>query len=151
MTQRELSARADVAQSVVSAYENGRREPSVPTLTKLINATGHRVGFTLMAPSAGAQPSRRPEVLGKRRAIMEAATRRGLTNPRLFGSVARGEDRPDSDVDILVDLSQDSSLLDVIGLECDLEELLACEVDVVPTSGLKTAMKQRVLAEAVPL
>ena len=71
-----------------------------------------------------------------RRAILELATRHGARNVRVFGSIARGEDRPDSDVDLLVDVEPGRSLLDVIALEQDLEALLGRPVDVQTDGGL---------------
>ncbi|HVF74849.1 MAG TPA: nucleotidyltransferase domain-containing protein [Acidimicrobiales bacterium] len=69
---------------------------------------------------------------------------------RLFGSVARGDDRPGSDVDLLVDFDAESSLFDVIRLTRELEELLGLPVDVVSTGGLKDR-DVRILAEAIEL
>jgi uncharacterized protein len=74
-----------------------------------------------------------------------------MSNVRVFGSVARGEDTEDSDIDLLVDLADDVSLVELIGLERELSELLGRPVDVVPARGLTPAVARRVLAEAVPL
>ena len=75
-----------------------------------------------------------------RRAILELATRHGARNVRVFGSMARGEARPDSDVDFLVDVEPGRTLLDVIGLEQDLEALLGRPVEVL-TDGLRVAVE----------
>lgn len=69
----------------------------------------------------------------------------------MFGSVARGEARADSDVDFLVDLEPGRSLLDRVALIQDLEDLLGCRVDVATEKGLKDRVRERVLREAVPL
>jgi len=87
----------------------------------------------------------------KRRAILEIAARHGAYNVRLFGSVARGEADEASDVDILVELEPNRSLLDLGGFLADLQDLLGCKVDVVTEKGLKTRIRDRVLQEAVPL
>jgi uncharacterized protein len=87
----------------------------------------------------------------KRQEIMEIAARHGAYNVRLFGSVARGEADEASDVDVLVELEPDRSLLDLGGFLADLENLLACKVDVVTERGLKKRIRERVLREAVPL
>jgi uncharacterized protein len=79
------------------------------------------------------------------------ATQHGARNVRVFGSVARGEDRPDSDVDLLVDVEPGRSLLDVIALEQDLEVLLGRPVDVQTDAGLSPYLQQRILAEAAAL
>ncbi len=69
--------------------------------------------------------------------------------PRLFGSIARGDDEPGSDVDLLVEFTDDASLLDEIGLRLALVDLLQVEVDVVAEDSLKGPMRDRVLHEAV--
>jgi uncharacterized protein len=86
-----------------------------------------------------------------REAILEAARRRGATNVRVFGSVARGDDGVASDVDLLVDLGRGVGLVGLIGLEREVAEVLGCRVDVVPADNLKAGLAQRVLAEAVEL
>ena len=87
---------------------------------------------------------RRPEIL-------KIAARHGAYNVRIFGSVVRGEADEASDVDILVELEPDRSLLDLGGFLADLEDLLKCKVDVVTERGLKNRIRDRVLQEAVPL
>ena len=92
------------------------------------------------------------ELLGeKRREILATATRHGASNLRIFGSVARGDAGPDSDVDFLVDFDSESSLLDHVDLLQDLEDLLGRHVDIVSARALHWYIKDRVLAEAVPL
>lgn len=83
--------------------------------------------------------------------IAAVAARRGASNIRVFGSVARGDADSTSDVDLLVDLDPDRSLFDLGGLLMDLTDLLGTEVDVVTEASLKPRVRQRVLAEAVPL
>jgi uncharacterized protein len=70
---------------------------------------------------------------------------------RVFGSVARGDARPDSEVDLLVELEAGRSLLDLGGLLMDLQTLLDREVDVVTDKGLRDRIRARVLQEAKPL
>lgn len=83
--------------------------------------------------------------------ILAAATRHGATNVRVFGSVARGDADAASDVDFLVDFEPGRSLLDLASLLVELEDLLGRPVDVVTEPGLKARIRQRVLAEAVPV
>lgn len=83
-----------------------------------------------------------------REEILEVARRHGASNLRVFGSVARGDDDADSDVDFLVDLEKGRSLLDLGGLQFDLERLLECRVDVVTENGLRPRIRERVLSEA---
>jgi uncharacterized protein len=87
----------------------------------------------------------------KRREILRIASRYGARDVRVFGSVARGEDDPESDVDFLVELEPGRSLLDLGGMQMELESLLGCRVDVVTVGGLKARMRERVLREAMPV
>jgi predicted nucleotidyltransferase len=87
----------------------------------------------------------------KRDEILQIAARYGASNVRVFGSVARGEAGPDSDVDFLVELEPNRSLLDHVALMQDLEDLLGRKVDVVAERGLREIIRERVLREAVPL
>ncbi len=87
----------------------------------------------------------------KREEILQTAARHGAVSVRVFGSVARGEEGPDSDVDFLVELEPGRSLLDHVALLQDLEDLLGCKVDVVEPEGLHWYIRDRVLQEAVPL
>lgn len=84
----------------------------------------------------------------KKKEIREIAAKRGARNVRVFGSIARGEARPDSDVDFLVDLEPGRTLLDLGGLLMELRELLGLDVDVVTEHGLKPRIRDRVLKEA---
>lgn len=87
-------------------------------------------------------------IIQKRQEILAFAQRRGAKNIRIFGSVARREARPDSDIDLLIDLDPDRSLLDVGGLAMDLTQLLDHPVDVVTEAGLRERIRARVLNEA---
>ncbi len=86
-----------------------------------------------------------------REEIIKLAASYGATNVRIFGSVARGEETPESDIDFLVDLHPGRSLLDLGGLLYDLRILLNTDVDVVTENGLRPRIKERVLREAVGL
>ena len=87
----------------------------------------------------------------KRDQILEIAARHGAHNVRVFGSVARGEASPDSDVDLLVDVGPTHSRWFPAGLVLELETLLDREVDVVTEDALHWYIRDRVLEEAVPL
>lgn len=87
-------------------------------------------------------------VIRKRLEILSLAQRRGARNVRIFGSVARKDARPDSDIDLLVDLDPDRSLLDIGGLAMDLTRLLDHPVDIVSEAGLRERIRARVLSEA---
>ncbi len=73
------------------------------------------------------------------------------TNLRVFGSVVRGTDRDDSDLDLLVDALPGATLFDLGGLQAELEELLGVSVDLVTPGDLSPKFRQRVLAEAQPV
>jgi predicted nucleotidyltransferase len=86
-----------------------------------------------------------------RRRILELAARHGVRNVRVFGSTARGEAGPQSDIDLLVDVEPGRTLLDLIGFEQDLEEVLGCSVDVLTDAGLSPYLQERILTEAAAL
>ncbi len=91
------------------------------------------------------------EIQSLREEILRIASRHGASNLRIFGSVARGDAEPESDVDFLVNLEPGRSLLDHAALLLDLEKLLGCKVDVITERGLKERIRDRVLREALPL
>jgi predicted nucleotidyltransferase len=82
--------------------------------------------------------------------VRAAAARRGASNVRAFGSLARGEDGSESDIDFLVDFEASRSLVDVAGLILDLQEILGVPVDVVEASTLRPG-DEDVLADGVEL
>ena len=86
-----------------------------------------------------------------REEILHLASKYGADNVRIFGSRARGEAGPDSDVDFLVEMEPGRSLLDLGRLLMDLQDLLGCRVDVVEPEGLHWYIRDTVLKEAVPL
>jgi predicted nucleotidyltransferase len=91
------------------------------------------------------------ELLRERRAdLLAAASRRGASNLRVFGSVARGDYDNQSDIDFLVDFEPSRSLIDVAGLILDLQEILGVPVDVVEASTLRPG-DEDILADAVEL
>jgi hypothetical protein len=87
----------------------------------------------------------------RREEILALASRYGARNVRVFGSVARGEDRPDSDVDLLVEFESGRGLLAHAALVRELGQLLGCRVEVASQDGLKARLRPRVLEEAIPL
>ncbi|GER81257.1 MAG: nucleotidyltransferase family protein [Anaerolineales bacterium] len=86
-----------------------------------------------------------------RKEILSIAARNGAANVRIFGSVARGDNRPDSDIDFLVNLEAGRSLLDLARFLRELQSLLGQKVDVVTEAGLRARIRSDVLREARPL
>ena len=80
-----------------------------------------------------------------------ATHRYRTTNPRVFGSVLRGEDRDGSDLDLLVDALPGVTLFDLGGLQMELEELLGVPVDLLTPGDIPSKMRARVLEEAQPI
>ena len=154
LSQAELAARAGVTQSVISAYESGHRQPALTTLAALIDAAGYELIVNVR---------RRPRRLGRlsgpvgrrvrrrRRELVEAAAARGVTNLRVFGSVARGQDRADSDVDLLADLPPGLSLFGLGQVEANLEAILGSRVDLIPAADLKPGVRAHVERDLVAL
>ncbi len=121
LSQRELARLSGVAQPNIAAYESGRRTPSPRMLERL---------------AAAAKP--RPSVLLTRHAqdVTAIAKKHHAVDLRVFGSIARGDDRPGSDVDLLVTFAPKASLYDHVALTEELEALLGVHVDVVSAAGL---------------
>ncbi len=87
----------------------------------------------------------------KRNDILLLALRYGASNVRIFGSAARGEAGPESDVDFLVRMEEGRSLLDLSALTVELQDLLGRKVDVISEDGLYWLLRRRILKEARPL
>jgi predicted nucleotidyltransferase/DNA-binding XRE family transcriptional regulator len=154
LSQVEVAARAGTTQSVISAYESGHRQPALPTLAALVEATGHELVVGLRRRRGGLATLSGPigrRVRRHRRELVAAAAAHGVSNVRLFGSVARGEDGPTSDVDLLVDVQPRVGLFGLAELRAELEQMLRTRVDLVPAQGLKADVRSRVEAELVPL
>jgi len=141
LTRRALALRAGVRPETVSRIAT-RGTCDFATLERLARAAGLHLGLQGRALRSAA--SARDEVLGKARLIRTLATAHGARSIELFGSAARGEEGPDSDLDFMVELEPGRSLLDLIGLGEDLQSALGRKVDAVSKAG----MKPRVLAQA---
>lgn len=153
LSQSELARRAGVPQSVVSEYEAGHRQPALPTLARLIAATGHELTLALERrdPSVRGLPD---SPLGRRvrqnrRALLAAVAAAGASNLRVFGSVARGEDTTTSDVDMLVDVPNGTGLFALLALEEQLQRILHVDVDLATPGSLKQRVRAEALAEAI--
>jgi predicted nucleotidyltransferase len=87
----------------------------------------------------------------KREIILQVAAQHGARNVQVFGSIVRGEATSDSDLDLLVKLDPGRSLIDLIAIKQDLEDLLGCKVDIVTEAAISPYIKDQVLKEAVSL
>jgi len=153
LTQAGLAARLGTTQSAIARLERGEVAPSITTLSRLADALGiqfevaPRSGIiirdTLPTLSLSSLRARRNELLA-------IAARHGARNVRVFGSVARGDARPDSDVDFMVELEPGRTVLDLSDLILDLEDTLGRKVDVVEVRRPSRAA-EGIRHEAVPL
>jgi hypothetical protein len=87
----------------------------------------------------------------KREEILRILDAHGARNPRIFGSLARGQGQPSSDIDVLVDMEPGRTLLDLVGLEQALTDALGRHFDVLTKEGISPYLRDRILAEAIPL
>lgn len=154
LSQVDLAARAGVTQSVISAYESGQRQPSIPALDRLVGAAGFELTLGLRRPPGRLRRLSGPvgrRVRRHRKDLIAAAAAHGVSNLRVFGSVARGEDHPDSDVDLLADFPPGLSLFGLGRLEADLEGILGTRVDLIPAADLKPGVRERVESDLIAL
>ncbi len=141
---------------------------SLAEVAKLIGNVDAFVGTTTKADASGrryargmtdiAAPARKPlsgptgqRVAARRGELLEVLRRHGVTNPEIFGSAARGDDREDSDVDLLVDFPAGTDIVDIIGIKRELEDVLGVPVDLVPRNGLKERVRTRAAKDLLPL
>ena len=148
LTQAELARRAGITQSVVSAYEHGRREPSFATLQRLIAAAGYTLDASLVRSEPGGLLA---EVRASAAELRDILGPLGAVDIQIFGSVARGDETSDSDIDLLVELTPDVGAFALLRMQSAAETILGRSVDIVPSDGLKPDVADRVAREAVPL
>ncbi|WP_291380057.1 nucleotidyltransferase domain-containing protein [Demequina sp.] len=139
------AARAELVTAVRRAYAQGMTQAEIaaqigrsqPEVNRLLRFHGS-------TRRARALRDQSPRI---RAAIKEA----GGASVRVFGSVADGTDRPDSDVDLLFDMRKPLSLMQLSTLERELSELIGARVDLVPESSIRPDLRDRILQQAVPL
>ena len=141
LNRRALAQRAGVRPETVSRIAS-RGTCDFVTLERLAQAAGLRLALETSQPQALGQA--RAEVFRKQSLIRTLALAHGVRTVDLFGSAARGEDGPGSDLDFMVELEPGRSLIDLIGFAEDLQDVLGRKVDAVT----RAAMKPRVLDEA---
>lgn len=153
LTQAELARRAGTSQAMVARYETGMASPTVRTLARLLRAAGREL--VISSPESGSADLSGPVagVLREHRAAIRAAAEAvGARNVRVFGSVARGDETPDSDVDLLVDFpAGEQGLFPLLMLAEEVERLVGRPVDVAAVEVMAGPVRERALAEAVPL
>lgn len=135
MSQQQLADLSGVAQPNIAAYEKGSRRPSAKMLARLAAAARPRPSVALAA---------------HRGQVVSLGRIHHALDMRVFGSVARGDDVPGSDLDLLVRFAPDASIFDQIGLAQALEDVLGVRVDVVSQAGLRESHDQ-IRAQARPL
>jgi predicted nucleotidyltransferase/DNA-binding XRE family transcriptional regulator len=150
ITQAELARRAGTSQPTVAAYESGDKVPTVATIERLLRAMGASLSASHI------QGIRRTGRLRRllqehRQEILDLAERHHAGNVRVFGSVARGEESDQSDIDLLVDVEVDRSLLEQVRLRRAISELLGVDVDLLTSGGLLERDRATILEEAVPI
>jgi uncharacterized protein len=136
LSQSELADLSGVAQPNISAYESGTRRPSARMVQRLISAARPRPSTILAAHRAQ---------------VLDLARANKAENVRVFGSIVRGEDTADSDIDLLVRFREGASLLDQASLLLELEELLGTRVDLVSEGALRGERDNDILRQAIPL
>jgi len=150
LTQADLARAAKLDRTALSKIERGGRNVGSLELVRIARVLRLPVD-RLLSDSPPARERRFLELKRRRRAITEIAGRHGARSVRVFGSIVRGEARPESDVDLLVTMAPGRSLLDQAALLVELQDLLGQDVDVVTEEGLGARIRERVLREAVPL
>lgn len=152
LSQAGLAARAGTSQPAIARYEAGAATPSLSTLERLLAACGSSLVLeTNVAASRATRRRRKPRIALLRRArdrLREAGRRRGVRDIRVFGSVARGEQTGDSDVDLLVDLEPGRTLIDLIGFQQEAEDILGVRVDAAAPRFMKGRVRARAIRDA---
>lgn len=140
---------------MIAAYERGAREPALSTLASLIEAAGVSLDVELdtsitLAPLLIGGPIGR-RLRRRRGGVLALAAKHNVTDIRVFGSVARGEEGPDSDLDLLVHLPPGAGLFALGRFVQELEELLHVQVDVVPDDSVRARGRANIDKDLVAL
>jgi predicted nucleotidyltransferase/DNA-binding XRE family transcriptional regulator len=150
LSQGELAEAISLDRTAISKIERGRRNAGSFELARIARVLGRPLEWFLADTVAPQKPNVR-DLRRRRRAILRIAASHGARSIRVFGSVARGESRGDSDVDLLVEMEPGRGLLDQAAMLVELRDLLGRDVDVVTAQGLRGRIRDRVLGEAVAL
>lgn len=120
------------AEHLLGQYDESMCDGAASTRKSLSGPTGQRVA-------------------AHRDQVREVLRRHGVTDPEIFGSAARGDDHEGSDVDILIDVPPGTSIIDIIGIQHELEDLLGVHVDLVPRRGLRERVRVRAAKDLIAL
>ena len=160
LSQADLAKKVGTSQPALARYETGVALPTLPTLERLLRGCGQQLELrtsnaderTTSASSVRSQLGPLAQQLRRsRRRLLDGARAHGVRRVRVFGSIARGEAGPASDVDLLVELAPGRTLLDLTGFRREASEILGIPVDVATPDMLKERIRAEVLTEAVPL
>lgn len=147
LTQRELARLAGTSQPALARYERGRAVPSLSTVERILTAAGKRLELTLTDTEPRTSGPVGQVVASNRDTVREILDRHGASRAKVFGSVARGEDAPDSDLDLLVEMPG-ATYVRLAALRADLEDALGIPVDVTIPPLMSDEMRRAVEAGA---
>lgn len=153
LTQAGLAGKIGTTQSAVARLERGEVAPSFATLSRLADALGIQFEVrprSIVAVRMTSTAMTVNDLRAHRAQLLAIASSHGARDVRVFGSVARGDARPDSDVDFLVELEPGRTVLDLSGLILDLEDALGRKVHVVEAHR-SSQTAERIHQEAIPL
>jgi len=158
LTQGEVGRRAGLPQSAVSRYESGSKTPSLPVLERLFEAMGLHLTLKLTPSRPRASASGVPfvgpvgrSVQPRRAELRSFFAHEGFGSPQVFGSVSRGDDRADSDLDVVVDLPDGLGLFGLVAAARRASGIAGVSVDVVPRDGLTPEVAEAVSRDGVAL
>jgi len=158
LTQAALAERAGTSQSALARYETGAVVPALPTLERILAACGRTLVIEATPADSGGSgepPGVNDDPAGflrrHNRRLLDAAARHGVSELRVFGSASRGDAGPESDVDLLVELTPGRTLLDLAAFRDEAAAILGLPVDVVTEDILKRHVRESVIGEAVPI
>ena len=160
LSQTELAELAGTSQPALARYETGAALPSLSTIERLMLACGRRLELRAVRATVRHAPitsvrgqlgTRARGLRRNRRRLLDAARIHGVRRVRVFGSLARGDDLPSSDIDLLVDLAPGRTIVDLAAFRREAAGILEMPVDVATADMLKVRIRADVLAEALPL
>jgi uncharacterized protein len=150
LSQLALARRAGTSQSAVARYESGTSTPGLTTLERLLNAAGQELVIETRPLERRFSGPVGQKLEGHEQQLQRILRRHGASRPRVIGSVARGEDREGSDLDLLVEV-RDPDYVGLEELRAALEDELGVRVDLAVEGLLRDEVLERTQREAVPL